>query len=91
MSRAGYRKRFSRTERTLHWANAVFFLFLLAVCNGQFLVAGMSLSLMGACLGFRPSAPCTGIIGLCRPAMGRVRNLRGAVAALLNAPSNPAR
>ena len=30
MSRAGYRKRFSRTERTLHWANAVFFLFLLA-------------------------------------------------------------
>ena len=29
-----------------------FFLFLLAVCNGQFLVAGMSLSLMGACLGF---------------------------------------
>jgi formate dehydrogenase subunit gamma len=30
VSRAGYRKRFSRTERTLHWANAVFFLFLLA-------------------------------------------------------------
>jgi len=26
----GYRKRFSRTERTLHWANAVGFLFLLA-------------------------------------------------------------
>jgi formate dehydrogenase subunit gamma len=25
-----YRRRFSRTERTLHWANAVFFLFLLA-------------------------------------------------------------
>jgi formate dehydrogenase subunit gamma len=25
----GYRRRFSRTERTLHWANAVFFLFLL--------------------------------------------------------------
>jgi formate dehydrogenase subunit gamma len=25
-----YRKRFSRTERTLHWANAAFFLFLLA-------------------------------------------------------------
>lgn len=31
---------------------SAFFLFLLAVCNGQFLVAGMSLSLMGACLGF---------------------------------------
>jgi formate dehydrogenase subunit gamma len=30
VSRAGYRKRFSRTERTLHWANAAFFLFLLA-------------------------------------------------------------
>ena len=28
--KAGYRRRFSRTERTLHWANAVFFLFLLA-------------------------------------------------------------
>jgi formate dehydrogenase subunit gamma len=28
--RSGYRRRFSRTERTLHWANAVFFLFLLA-------------------------------------------------------------
>ena len=28
--RAGYRRRFSRTERTLHWANAAFFLFLLA-------------------------------------------------------------
>jgi formate dehydrogenase subunit gamma len=28
--RAGYRRRFSRTERTLHWANATFFLFLLA-------------------------------------------------------------
>ena len=27
--RAGYRRRFSRTERTLHWANAVFFFFLL--------------------------------------------------------------
>jgi len=27
---ARYRKRFTRTERTLHWANAVFFLFLLA-------------------------------------------------------------
>ena len=26
----GYRRRFSRTERTLHWANAAFFLFLLA-------------------------------------------------------------
>lgn len=26
----GYRRRFSRTERTLHWVNAVFFLFLLA-------------------------------------------------------------
>jgi len=26
----GYRRRFSRTERTLHWANAVFFFFLLA-------------------------------------------------------------
>jgi formate dehydrogenase subunit gamma len=26
----GYRRRFSRTERTLHWANAGFFLFLLA-------------------------------------------------------------
>jgi formate dehydrogenase subunit gamma len=25
----GYRRRFSRTARTLHWANAVFFLFLL--------------------------------------------------------------
>jgi formate dehydrogenase subunit gamma len=25
-----YRRRFSRTERTLHWANAAFFLFLLA-------------------------------------------------------------
>jgi formate dehydrogenase subunit gamma len=25
-----YRRRFSRTERTLHWANAVFFFFLLA-------------------------------------------------------------
>jgi formate dehydrogenase subunit gamma len=25
-----YRRRFSRTERTLHWANAVFFVFLLA-------------------------------------------------------------
>jgi formate dehydrogenase subunit gamma len=28
--KAGYRRRFSRTERVLHWANAVFFLFLLA-------------------------------------------------------------
>jgi formate dehydrogenase subunit gamma len=28
--RAGYRRRFSKTERTLHWANAVFFFFLLA-------------------------------------------------------------
>ena len=28
--RSGYRRRFSRTERTLHWANAVFFFFLLA-------------------------------------------------------------
>jgi formate dehydrogenase subunit gamma len=28
--KAGYRRRFSRTERTLHWANAMFFLFLLA-------------------------------------------------------------
>ncbi len=28
--KAGYRRRFSRTERTLHWANAVFFFFLLA-------------------------------------------------------------
>ena len=28
--RPGYRRRFSRTERTLHWANAAFFLFLLA-------------------------------------------------------------
>jgi len=28
--KAGYRRRFSRTERTLHWANAVFFLLLLA-------------------------------------------------------------
>ena len=28
--RKGYRRRFSRTERTLHWANAVFFFFLLA-------------------------------------------------------------
>jgi formate dehydrogenase subunit gamma len=28
--RAGYRRRFSRTERTLHWANAVGFFFLLA-------------------------------------------------------------
>ena len=27
---ARYRRRFTRTERTLHWANAVFFLFLLA-------------------------------------------------------------
>lgn len=27
--RPGYRRRFSRTARTLHWANAVFFLFLL--------------------------------------------------------------
>jgi formate dehydrogenase subunit gamma len=27
---ARYRKRFTRTERTLHWANAAFFLFLLA-------------------------------------------------------------
>src|SRR5262245_15139717 len=26
----GYRRRFSRTERTLHWANAFFFFFLLA-------------------------------------------------------------
>ena len=26
----GYRRRFSKTERTLHWANAVFFVFLLA-------------------------------------------------------------
>ena len=26
----GYRRRFSRTERTLHWANAAFFFFLLA-------------------------------------------------------------
>ena len=26
----GYRRRFSRTERTLHWANATFFFFLLA-------------------------------------------------------------
>jgi formate dehydrogenase subunit gamma len=26
----GYRRRFSRTERTLHWGNAVFFFFLLA-------------------------------------------------------------
>jgi formate dehydrogenase subunit gamma len=26
----GYRRRFSRTERVLHWANALFFLFLLA-------------------------------------------------------------
>jgi formate dehydrogenase subunit gamma len=30
VSRGRYRRRFSRTERTLHWANAVFFLFLLA-------------------------------------------------------------
>ncbi len=29
--RPGYRRRFSRTERTLHWANAVFFFFLLAI------------------------------------------------------------
>ncbi|HEY4345951.1 MAG TPA: cytochrome b/b6 domain-containing protein [Gaiellaceae bacterium] len=29
-AKPGYRRRFSRTERTLHWANAVFFLFLLA-------------------------------------------------------------
>lgn len=29
-----------------------FFLFLLSVLNGQYLVSGMSLSLMGACLGF---------------------------------------
>ncbi len=28
--RAGYRRRFSRTERTLHWANALGFFFLLA-------------------------------------------------------------
>lgn len=28
--KAGYRRRFSRTERTLHWANAAFFFFLLA-------------------------------------------------------------
>src|SRR5215471_8080357 len=28
--RAGYRRRFSRTERTLHWANALFFFLLLA-------------------------------------------------------------
>jgi formate dehydrogenase subunit gamma len=28
--RPGYRRRFSRTERTLHWANAAFFAFLLA-------------------------------------------------------------
>jgi formate dehydrogenase subunit gamma len=28
--REGYRRRFSRTERTLHWANALFFFFLLA-------------------------------------------------------------
>jgi formate dehydrogenase subunit gamma len=28
--RPGYRRRFSRTERTLHWANAAFFGFLLA-------------------------------------------------------------
>jgi formate dehydrogenase subunit gamma len=28
--RSGYRRRFSRTERTLHWANAAFFFFLLA-------------------------------------------------------------
>ncbi len=28
--RDGYRRRFSKTERTLHWANAVFFFFLLA-------------------------------------------------------------
>jgi formate dehydrogenase subunit gamma len=28
--KAGYRRRFSRTERTLHWANALFFFFLLA-------------------------------------------------------------
>jgi formate dehydrogenase subunit gamma len=27
--KSGYRKRFSRTERTLHWANAVFFFLLL--------------------------------------------------------------
>jgi formate dehydrogenase subunit gamma len=27
--KAGYRRRFSRTERTLHWANAVFFFLLL--------------------------------------------------------------
>ena len=26
----GYRRRFSKTERTLHWANALFFFFLLA-------------------------------------------------------------
>src|SRR5207253_1910826 len=29
-----------------------FFIFLLGAVNGQFLVAGMALSLMGACLGF---------------------------------------
>src|SRR4051812_8931047 len=40
---------------------------------------------------FRAAAPGAGIIGLCRPAMRRVRNLRGTVAALLIAPSNPAR
>jgi len=28
--KAGYRKRFSRTERILHWANAIGFFFLLA-------------------------------------------------------------
>jgi formate dehydrogenase subunit gamma len=28
--KSGYRRRFSRTERTLHWANALFFFFLLA-------------------------------------------------------------
>jgi formate dehydrogenase subunit gamma len=28
--RQGYRRRFSKTERTLHWANAAFFFFLLA-------------------------------------------------------------
>jgi formate dehydrogenase subunit gamma len=30
VSSAGYRRRFSRTERTLHWANAGFFFLLLA-------------------------------------------------------------
>jgi formate dehydrogenase subunit gamma len=35
----GYRRRFSRTERTLHWANAVFFFFLLATGLALYLPA----------------------------------------------------